>query len=108
MSDEPLLECWDPALDGELSEFAMRRKLESRGFACATWVYPPSTHFPPHRHADDKWDAVLSGRFRITLYGRDLDLGPGDCVFVPRGVSHSASVLGTQAVVSIDAVRVRG
>ena len=54
MSIEP----WDPRRDGALCETGMRRKLESRGYRCATYVYPPGTTFPDHAHDKDKIDAV--------------------------------------------------
>ncbi len=99
------VEHWDPQADGELSEAAMRRKLEARGYTVTRYVYPPGTYFPDHSHAVDKIDAVLKGRFRMTLGGRPVVLGPGDCLAVPRGAVHSAQVLGDEAVVSLDAVK---
>ena len=41
---------------------------------------------------------VVAGHFAI--------LGPGDWVEVPRGVHHTAAVIGEEPVVSLDAVRV--
>ena len=107
MNLQPQIESWAPDHDGELGEQSLRRKLEQRGCVCSTYVYPPATRFPPQTHAEDKWDAVLDGRFRISLQGRDFELGPGDCLFVPRGVTHSAAVIGDLAVTSIDAVKIR-
>jgi len=99
------IEPWDPHRDGALSEAGMRRKLESRGYRCATYVYPPGTHFPDHSHDEDKFDAVLSGRFRITLEGVAHDLRAGDCLHVSRGKIHNASVMDALPVISIDAIR---
>jgi len=50
-------------------------------------------------------DAVLSGRFRMTLAGESVLLEAGDCLVVPRGAVHSAEVVGAEPVVSLDAVR---
>jgi len=33
-------------------------------------------------------------------------LGPGDWVEVPRGAVHSATVIGDEPVVSLDAIRI--
>jgi len=76
------------------------------GYRVTVYVYPPGTRFPPHTHAVDKVDAVLSGRFRITLGEGVAELGPGDWVEVPAGAVHSAEVVGEESVVSLDAVRV--
>lgn len=83
----------------------MRRKLESAGYFVARYVYSPGTTFPEHTHRLDKIDAVLSGRFRMVVAGHFAILGPGDWVEVPRGVHHTAAVIGDEEVVSLDATR---
>lgn len=96
---------WEPAVDGPLSEEALRQRLERQGWSVSRYVYPPGTHFAEHTHAVDKIDAVISGRFEITLDGRSVVLEAGDWIDVPRGRRHSAAVVGAEAVVSLDAVR---
>jgi quercetin dioxygenase-like cupin family protein len=96
---------WDPSR-GPATEAALRAHLEALGYRCSTYVYPPGTVFPDHTHAVDKIDAVVEGRFRISMDGQDYVLGPGDCIAVPRGRVHSAAVVGDQPVISIDAIRV--
>ena len=100
-----VVEHWNSQQDGPLSEQALRAKLEARGYQVTRYVYPPGTFFPPHRHGVDKNDAVLSGRFQMRMQGKAVVLKAGDCLAAPRGISHSAEVLGDQAVVSLDAVR---
>lgn len=102
------VERWDPAVDGELSEDALRRKLATRGCHVTRYTYPSGTYFPEHSHAVDKIDAVLSGRCRMTMAGHSVSLEAGDSLTVPRGAVHSAEVIGNEAVVSLDAVRSAG
>ena len=99
------VEKWDSEKEGPLSEQALRRKLEARGYRVSRYVYPPGTFFPDHRHDIDKIDAVVSGRFRMTMGGRAVVLEAGDCLAVPRGTVHSAEVVGDAPVVSLDATR---
>ncbi len=99
------LESWDEDRDGPLSEEALRRRLEERGYRVSRYVYPPGTSFPEHTHDVDKIDAVLSGRLRVAMEGREVILRAGDCLAVPRGQKHSAEVVGDQPVVSLDAVK---
>ena len=99
------VEHWDPTRDGPLREAALRRKLEQRGYTVARYVYPPGTCFPEHAHEVDKIDAVLCGRFRMRIRGEEAILQAGDWLHVPRGVLHSADVVGNEAVVSLDASR---
>ena len=44
---------------------------------------------------------VISGRARLTLDARDVDLGPGDSWLVPAGAPHSYRVL--EAFTAIEA-----
>jgi len=99
------IEHWDEVRDGALSEAAMRRKLESRGYSVNRYVYPPGTFFPPHDHGVDKIDGVLAGRFRMTMQEQEVVLEAGDLLVVPKHVMHTAEVVGEQPVVSLDAVR---
>jgi quercetin dioxygenase-like cupin family protein len=96
---------WNEAIDGPYSETALKRKLESEGYFVARYTYPPGTHFPDHSHDVDKIDAVVSGRFRLVIGGHLSVLKAGDWVAVPRGVKHSATVVGDEPVVSFDAIR---
>lgn len=96
---------WNETVDGPFSEAALRRKLESAGYLVARYVYPPGTAFPDHVHDVDKIDAVIAGRFRLVVAGHLAVLGPGDWVEVARGVRHSATVIGNEPVVSLDAIR---
>jgi len=96
---------WNEQTDGPLTEAALRANLESRGYRVARYVYPPGTRFPEHTHDIDKIDAVISGRFRMTIEGREALLEAGDAIEVPRGVRHSAEVVGSEPVVSLDATK---
>ncbi len=99
------VEAWNPERDGELTERALREKLERKGYRVSRYTYPPGTCFPDHTHGVDKIDAVLSGRFRLILEGEEAVLEAGDCIEVPRGAIHSAEVVGDEPVVSFDAIR---
>lgn len=101
----PQVDRWDHQRDGAPTEPALRRKLEARGYRVSRYVYPPGTVFPTHTHEVDKIDAVVSGRFRLSIRGEDIVLGAGDSLEVPRGVAHRAEVVGEEPVVSLDAVR---
>lgn len=99
------IEHWNTATDGTLSETAMRARLEALGYRVTRYIYPPGTRFPDHSHAEDKIDGVLSGRFKMWMQGQSVVLAAGDTLVVPRGVVHSAAVVGDEPVVSLDAVR---
>jgi quercetin dioxygenase-like cupin family protein len=99
------VEQWNEATDGPFSEAALRRKLQRLGYEVSRDVYPPGTYFPDHSHGIDKMDAVVSGRFRMVVEGRELILEAGDALAVPRGIVHSAEVVGEEPVVSLDGTK---
>ena len=97
---------WDFSVDGVLNEGSLRRKLEDRGYRVSSYTYSPGTYFSDHKHGQSKIDAVLSGTFRMGMYGEFRDLGPGDWIEVPTGATHSAEVIGNEPVVSLDAIKI--
>jgi quercetin dioxygenase-like cupin family protein len=99
------IEHWDVENDGEISELAMRRKLERKGYSVTRYIYPPGTYFPDHTHAADKIDGVLSGQFMLRVEGETVILEAGDTLELPHGTLHSAEVVGHEPVISLDAVR---
>ena len=99
------IEHWDVDRDGKLSTHALRSKLEALGYRVSSYTYPAGTFFPTHTHSVDKIDAVLSGRFLISMGEDFVVLEAGDFVYVPRNAAHSAEVVGDEPVVSLDAVK---
>jgi quercetin dioxygenase-like cupin family protein len=99
------VERWDRERDGEPTEAALRRKLETRGYRVTRYVYPPGTVFVTHTHEADQIDAVVSGKFLLSIRGEEFTLEAGDTLAVPTGTPHRAEVVGEEPVVSLDATR---
>jgi quercetin dioxygenase-like cupin family protein len=102
----PVVEKWNPAW-GELTEAAMRQRLEEEGYRVSKYHYPPGTFFSEHTHAIDKKDVVLDGQLEIGTPDGVALLGPGDMIEIPAGTPHTAEVVGERTVVSLDATRIR-
>ncbi|WP_447599119.1 cupin domain-containing protein [Nitrospira sp. Nam80] len=97
---------WNLAVDGRLTEAALKRKIECLGYSVTRYVYQAGVYFPDHSHGVDKMDAVISGRFRMVVEGQEIVLEARDMLAVSAGVVHSAQVVGDEPVVSLDGVRV--
>ena len=91
---------------GRLSEANMRRRLDEQGYRVSRYDYPPGTYFSEHTHDVDKKDTVLAGRLKIISGGFEITLAPGDMVEIPAGAPHTAEVVGSETVVSLDATRI--
>lgn len=65
---------------------------DGRKCVCCT-----GTYFAPHTHKVEKKDAVVSGRFKMTMFGNTFVLEAGDCLLVPPSSpsSRAASVLAS-------------
>ena len=54
---------------------------------------------PEHRHPHEQIAHVVRGRLRLTLAGTAHDLNPGESLYIPGDVPHSAHALEETLVV---------
>jgi quercetin dioxygenase-like cupin family protein len=60
------------------------------GLTVAEFLNPPGFAPPLHRHlAEDEMFYVLAGKAEFRCDGQVMEAGPGDFVFLPRGVPHT-------------------
>ena len=101
---------WDPAW-GPVSEKKMREQLVAAGYDVSRYHYSPGTCFRDHSHGVHKRDTVLTGKLKISWpAGADSAAGcvvlePGDMIEIPAGAQHSAEVVGSETVLSLDATK---
>lgn len=59
-------------------------------------VTPPSGGVPPHaQRLDDETFYVTEGRYAFLIGEKQLELGPGEYAFVPRGTVHGFTNVGS-------------
>ncbi len=97
---------WNRERQGPLNEAKLRKRLEELGYSVIRQTYPAGTSFPPHTHQQDKAEAVIAGRLRVTVAGERVELGPGDLIEIPRGWEHAVEVVGSRTVIALDGVRI--
>ena len=54
-----------------------------------------------HTRRKEHW-LVVSGRARVTLDGRDIELGPGQSIDVPVGAAHRVECISPEKLVFIE------
>lgn len=65
-----------------------------RGYSCGAFEDPPGRAWEDFRHDCNELIAVLRGRLRLVVEGRETLLAPGDEAFIPRGALHSVYNIG--------------
>lgn len=50
---------------------------------------------PAHSHDNEQVTWVMSGKWRFQLEGKTVDVGPGEMIFIPANVVHTAEALET-------------
>jgi len=80
-------------------------KLEVEGYQVSMHLLAPGTVFGEHSPCEPRIDAVFSGRLRIVVGGQVNELGPGDWIEIPAGVTMTAEVVGDEPVLGLDAAR---
>jgi len=64
--------------------------------------------FPWHHHDDaDELFLGVEGTFRVEFRDRTVELAPGECLVVPRGVEHRTAADGEASVLLFEAAGVR-
>jgi mannose-6-phosphate isomerase-like protein (cupin superfamily) len=72
--------------------------LDSAGaYTLCETIEPPDSGAGLHRHSTyDETHVICEGHFECQLGEQRLELGPGDMMFVPKGVPHSVKSLGPE------------
>jgi mannose-6-phosphate isomerase-like protein (cupin superfamily) len=67
------------------------------GFTLIECVLPPGFAPPPHvHHGEEEAFYILEGQLAVTCGGRTWQVGPGSFVFLPRGITHTFRVEGSE------------
>jgi quercetin dioxygenase-like cupin family protein len=99
------VERWDAGANGVLTAENVTAVLQSRGYRCLVEEYKPGTTLHEHAHDEPRKDAVISGQLKVSLFGKEVLLKPGDIISIPEGIDHDATVVGSEPVVLVEAAK---
>jgi len=84
---------------------AIKQRLLRKGFSLINeYNDPPNEIFPDHDHSGDQLLIVVRGSIEVTMNGKTSILKPGDEIFAPAKVMHSAKI-GPEGCLYIDGER---
>ena len=66
--------------------------LRKEGFESFCWYDVPGSTYPHHSHPCDECLWLLKGQLTITVGEQAYALRPGDRLYLPKGVAHTAEV----------------
>jgi mannose-6-phosphate isomerase-like protein (cupin superfamily) len=69
-------------------------KWYERGFSCDLWIDPPGQHWEDFVHPVDEVVIVLEGKMEFDVGGVIHHPQPGEELFIPAKVFHSARNIG--------------
>jgi len=85
----------------------VRQVLDGERQTLVRYVYRPGAVFPAHAHPEEQITAVISGRITFTVAGETVTLGPGEAAVIPPGTPHGATVVGDDAVETLNSLSPR-
>ena len=68
---------------------AVTRDWIARGFSGGAFSDPPGRTWRDFVHDTDELVTVVEGRLAVRMHDEDWELGPGDELYIPRGVTHT-------------------
>jgi quercetin dioxygenase-like cupin family protein len=58
---------------------------------------PPESGPPRHiHHTEDETFVMITGTCKVWIAGQESLIGPGECIFIPRGTEHTFKVVSDE------------
>ncbi len=67
-------------------------RLRQEGYECYRWYDVAGASYPKHRHGFDECLWVISGSISFVVDGQEYALSPGDRLYLPKRLAHTAQV----------------
>ena len=107
MSDVVVVVAWDDVATETVGPGIQRQTIHGERQTLVRYQYAPGSIFPVHSHPEEQITIVLSGAITFEMDDQAVTLGPGQIATIPGGVSHGASVSGSEPVETINTLSPR-
>jgi quercetin dioxygenase-like cupin family protein len=96
---------FDESSDNQVASYTDGRGsvLRSEHFEVAKIHFPKGRGAKPHRHPEEQFSFVVSGRLRVTAGDQVYEVGPGQATFNPSNIEHGVEALEDTVVLSLKA-----
>lgn len=84
---------WDQVKREQLSDTFVRRMIYGDRVMVAQLDIKKGSVVPEHSHENEQVTWIMKGKLRLTLEGKDIDVGEGEVLVIPSNVKHSAIAL---------------
>jgi quercetin dioxygenase-like cupin family protein len=84
---------WDKVKREQLSDTFVRRMIYGDRVMVAQLDIKKGSVVPEHSHENEQVTWIMKGKLRLTLEGKDIDVGEGEVLVIPSNVKHSAIAL---------------
>ena len=99
--------CWSDLPEETVFPGVRRQRLDTQRMSVVRYQYDPGTHFPAHSHPEEQLVLVLSGEIEFTVEDRQMPVAAGGALVIPPQMIHSARVLSTTQVDTINVLSPR-
>lgn len=89
---------WQSTDTTGINEEEAQARLHQEGYENFKWTDVAGADYPRHRHDYDECLWILEGEISFTIEGVVYQLQPGDRLYLPAKVPHTAQVLGGKSV----------
>ena len=99
--------CWSDLPEETVFPGVTRQRLDTQRMSVVRYRYAPGAHFPAHSHPEEQLVLVLSGEIEFTVDARPVRVAAGGVLVIPPQMIHSARVLSTTQVDTINVLSPR-
>jgi quercetin dioxygenase-like cupin family protein len=98
---------WEELPAAEPHAGVRARRFDTQHATVVRYEFDPGARYPLHDHPEEQLVQIVSGQVDLRLGTSTLELGAGDLVHVPGGITHGVHCRGPEPAVFLNIVMPR-